>query len=257
MKKILSLVICLLMLSGCVAKHRGLTTEEKIVADGFEGQTYYTQANIWCLQKDRISSINIHEGVVLPLGTKVKITRCEGAQIKFIDDKNVVYTIIHSRKSIITLMDLFNYYFSMENPMDLNGKFYKLTKEEQENIRKSNIDYGMSKEAVLMAYGYPLFSRSWTIDVKSDEWKYIEDSSRLTVVYFQDNKIFKIEDIELGLKTPVGRRQKIKVRGAVEGCKDYQKFYISDEIDKLKKLMDDGTITKEEFEAKKKQLLGV
>ena len=151
-------------------------------------------------------------------------------------------------------MDLFNYYFSMENPTDLNGKFFNLTKEEQENIRKNNIDYGMSKDAVLMAYGYPPFSRSWTVDVKSDEWRYIEDNRRWTGVYFQDNKVFKIEDIELGLKTPVGRRQKVKVRPEQE-CRDSQKFYIADEISKLKKLMDEGAITKEEFEAKKKQLL--
>ncbi len=256
MRKILSLVICLFVFSGCVAKHRGLTTDEKIAANGFKGQVYYTQANIWSLNKDRISSKNIHEGVVIPLGTRVNITRCEGAQIRFIDDKNVSYKIIHSRESIITLMELFNYYFSKENPIDLNGKFFKLTNEEQENVKNNNIDYGMSKEAVLMAYGYPPFSRSWTSDINANKWKYIESNRRLVVVYFQDNKVFKIEDVELGLKTPVGRRQKSKVRPGQE-CRDSNKFYTADEIAKFKKLMDEGAITKEEFDAKKKQLLGV
>ena len=37
---------------------------------------YYTKCNIWFDKKDRIPSTNYHTGLILPVGTKVKITAC-------------------------------------------------------------------------------------------------------------------------------------------------------------------------------------
>jgi len=53
---------------------------------------------------------------------------------------------------------------------DWGGLYSKFNGEEKENIKKGTIAEGMSKEAVLMAYGYPPSHR--TAALASDEWAY-------------------------------------------------------------------------------------
>jgi hypothetical protein len=155
-------------------------------------------------------------------------------------------------------MDYFNRYFSKENPMVDGGRFSKFTKVEQKNIKKGIVDFNMTKEAVLMAYGYPPPSESWTPNIQNNQWLYIEDGSTRIKVYFGDNKVIKIEDIQFGRKRPFGRAKKVIARtDNTQLNNSAQPGSEAEEILKYKKLMDDGIITKEEFEQKKKQLLGL
>lgn len=256
MKRLICLFAMAMLVSGCFAKHRGLTTDEKAIAGGLQRQIYYTQANIWYSDTRPTTSKNIHIGTIIPVGTKVNIERCSGAQIKFSDSQGVVYTLVLSRKSLINLMDYFNRYFSKENPMADGGSFSKFTKQEQENIKKGIIDFNMSKEAVLMAYGYP--PPSWTPNIQKDQWEYIEGGSTRIKVYFGDKKVVKIDDIQLGRMRPGRRAQRITVReNKSQTDTSAQKDSNADEILKYKKLMDNGVITQAEFEQKKKQLLGL
>jgi uncharacterized protein YdeI (BOF family) len=260
MKKLLYLFVIVLLFSGCIAKHRGLTTDEKAVAERLTGQTYYTQANIWHVYTEsKISSNNFHRGEVLSLGAKVNIEKCGDAEIKFTDNSGKIYILVLDRRNVIDLITLFNRYFSKENVMAEGGSFYKLTEQEQENIKKGIIDYGMCKEAVLMAYGYPTPFKEFTPDIKNNQWQYyLENNLRRTTVYFQDDKIVKIEDIRLGRKKPGRRRQKATVRENKRQIDALtQKSSNADELLKYKKLLDSGAITKDEYEQKKKQLLGL
>ena len=260
MKKLIYLFIMLIFVSGCITKHRGLTPEEKASAKGLAGQVYYNQVNIWHVYTEsKISSSNFHRGEVLPLGTRVSVKKCGDAEIRFTDNSGKTYILVLVRKNVIDLMTFFNRYFSKENPMAEGGLFYKFTNQEQDNIKKGVVDYGMCKEAVLMAYGYPAPLKEFTPDIRSNQWQYyLENNLQRTIIYFQDNRVVKIEDIQLGRKKPGRRRQRTTIReNKSQVDSSVQKDFNADEILKYKKLLDSGAITKGEYEQKKKQLLGL
>jgi len=218
-KLILFSVLCL-VLSSCIAKHSGLSFSEKKYIDSRKGQTYYTKTNIWYTNPEGIPCFTHLKGSILPVGMKVKILHCGERQIKFIMDSElakmdseVPFCLVHYRKSSINFKQLFNRYFSKEDVMAEGGAFSKLTIEEQNNVKNGNVSYGMSKEAALMAYGYPpsgwvpnpLLSNFWEYFGKSNIWR--------KRIYFMDNKVSKIEDVEFGRKVPfAGRRKRITVQ---------------------------------------------
>jgi len=258
MKKIVWLLALAILVSGC-AKHRGLTIDEKTTVNSLLGQTYYTQTNIWFSDLDNGKFNQFHKGSVLPVGSKVKLIECSGGEIKFSDETGMSYLMVNSLRSTIDLMTFFNRYFSKENVMSENGRFSKFTKQEQDNIKKNTIDYDMSKEAVLMAYGYPPAQKDFTPDTRSNQWRYLEDYNRRTYVYFKNNMVIKIEDTRPGHRRPFKPiKQKATLR-ANKGQQDVsgEKASSADEILKYKKLLDSGAITNGEYEQKKKQLLGL
>lgn len=150
------------------------------------GKTFYTRANMWFEGPKNFLSTNFHKGLMIPIGTKVKISSYRGARIKFAIDGGATYTYIHARKhSKIKLRELFYRYFSETSVMANGEAFSKLTKKEQENVLDGIIEPGMSKEAVLMAYGYPPTHR--TPDLASNIWTYWESRAVKNVLYFEEN----------------------------------------------------------------------
>ncbi len=156
-------------------------------------EIYYTRANMWFEHASNFLSTNFHKGTIIPAGTEVKVLRVSGVKIRFVNKTDgATYDYIHALKhSRITLKQLFAQYFSKENIMAAGGEFDKFTKEEQGNIKKGVIAPGMSKEAVLMAYGYPPSHK--TPNLASDVWIYWESRAVKSMVYFKDNILTRIE----------------------------------------------------------------
>ncbi|MBU4011616.1 MAG: hypothetical protein KJ882_12720, partial [Proteobacteria bacterium] len=63
------------------------------------------------------------------------------------------------------------------------------------NIKKGIVAIGMSKKAVIMAYGYPPTHK--TPHLTSDVWQYWYARVNKVNVYFKNDKVFKIETIGL------------------------------------------------------------
>ena len=142
-------------------------------ADKIIGQEYFLKVNVWYepLKEKKIPSTNYHISEMLKVGEKFKITDLAGKKIIFSDEKGVEYAISHYTKhNPISLAELFDRYFSKTNVMATGGAFEKFTQEEQKNIRNGQIVKGMSKEAVLMSYGYPPEHR--TPSLEGDNWIY-------------------------------------------------------------------------------------
>jgi hypothetical protein len=175
-------------------------------AEPVAGKTFYTTANIWYEKPGYIESLNYHKGQILPLGTKVKIVKAfemipgdhnalaPQAQnfersIRFVDDGGTSYTIVFNPRYAgnMTNWDFFRQYFSENDPMAEGGAFRSLTAEEQKSVLAGEIAAGMSKTAVVMAYGYPPGHK--TPSLKSDKWIYWENRSKTRIVYFSDDKV--------------------------------------------------------------------
>jgi len=171
-------------------------TSSPLYADNLSGKSYYTKVNVWYEHPNNILSTNYHRGTILPIGTKVKIHSIKDEKIQFTPDGSAqMFTIINSKKtSTISTEDLFNRYFSVEAVQAGVGDYYQATEADRENINKGIITLGMSKKAVLMAYGYPPTHK--TPLLTSDIWYYWYARLHRVNVYFKDDKVFKIEKIE-------------------------------------------------------------
>lgn len=185
-KVIISLIIMFVLALAC----------STLYAENLSGKKYYTRTNIWYENPNKISSTNYHKGAILPIGTKAKMHSIEGEKIQFTPDGSArMFTIINEKKkSMISTDELFNRYFSAEAVQVGIGE-YQVTEEERENIKNGTIAIGMSKKAVLLAYGYPPSHK--TPLLTSDIWHYWYTRPQQIIVHFKDDKIFKIEKIEL------------------------------------------------------------
>ncbi len=157
------------------------------------GKEFHTAVNIWRADPSRIYSINYHEGPMIPAGTKVKIQSYGDELIGFVvDGETESNTIVHLlRYSNIQFDELFDRLFSTENVRAEGGPFHAFSEEEQRHIRQGTIGVGMSKPAVLMAYGYPPGHR--TPDLDHHIWVYwLRRGERLTV-YFRNDRIIATE----------------------------------------------------------------
>ncbi len=170
-------------------------TFSSIFAAEFSGKIYYTKVNIWYENTNDILSTNYHRGNILPLGTKVKIHNIIGSKIQFTPEgSGQLFTIINTKKtSTISTERLFNRYFSTEVIKPGAGDYYQANEADRENIKKGIITLGMSKKAVILAYGYPPTHK--TPQLSSDIWYYWYARLHKVNVYFKDDKVIKIENI--------------------------------------------------------------
>ncbi|MBU1810545.1 MAG: DUF2845 domain-containing protein [Candidatus Omnitrophica bacterium] len=212
MKKVIVLLVLVVLIGGCASAEyitRNVRDSNPI------GQTYYTKVNIWYTNPKEIFANSLLLGSILPIGTKVEILRCKGREIKFsvnsssaFINSGSTFSLVLYRKSIINMTQLFDRYFTKEDTMAEDGAFFKLTLEEQKSVKSGEINYGMNKETVLMTYGYP---PDWIVpDPKlSNFWEYNARDKRWRI-YFEDNKISKIEQVKFGVRIPfVGRKEKV------------------------------------------------
>jgi len=166
--------------------------QEKELAELKQG-SFYTTTNIWFEDTEGILSTNYHVGTIIPAGTEVKIVSRSWKKIIFSDTSGLVFTLNHVEKqSRITLVELFDRYFSKENVMAEGGKFSHFTEIEKRNIKDGRIDIAMSKDAVLMAYGYPPSHKTPSLNYNT--WTYWKMRMAREIVYFnEDGRVKNIE----------------------------------------------------------------
>ncbi|MBU1054557.1 MAG: hypothetical protein KKC46_12135 [Proteobacteria bacterium] len=170
-------------------------TYSSLFAAGFTGKTYYTKVNIWYEKPNRILSTNYHRGNILPIGTKAKIHSIKDRKIQFTPEgSGQLFTIINQKNtSTISTDKLFNRYFSLKQINLSAGDYNKASVADIENIKKGIITMGMSKKAVIMAYGYPPTHK--TPQLSSNAWRYWYARMHKVNVFFKNDKVFKIETI--------------------------------------------------------------
>lgn len=197
-------------------------------AEDVKGKVFYTTANMWYERPDQIESTNYHKGTLLPVGTKVKITEVRDGtrpvtggnldpdmwklSIQFKDESGRPYEILYiSRhaKEGTSIWDFFRRYFSENNPLAEGGAFTSLTAEEQKRVKEGVIATGMSKKAVVMAYGYPPGNR--TPSLEQDKWVYWISRFTTRAVYFNDNMV---------MPEPQGSRRPSSIDQCIRACKE-------------------------------------
>ncbi len=156
-------------------------------ADSPVNKTYYTAVNIWFEDATEILTTNYHKGQIIPVNTKVVITKYGNSGFSFTDEKGIEYSVLYVKKhSVLPVKEIFDRYFSEQKvPLD------RFTGEERENIEAGTILEGMSREAMLASYGYPPAHQTPTLE--SNQWKYWGGRMISFFVYFnKDGKVSRI-----------------------------------------------------------------
>jgi hypothetical protein len=156
-------------------------------------QKYYTKVNIWYENPEDISTTNYHKGAMLSAGSPIEITGLGKGTIRFYDIKTgTKFELVQVKKYMsITLNELFERYFSRD-PVLEGASYAKFSPMEKENIRVGSLAVGMSREAVIMAYGYPPTHRTATLDAAT--WTYWK--SRFSDFQIQFDSNGKVASIE-------------------------------------------------------------
>lgn len=139
----------------------------------------YTAFNIWYEKPDNILMINYKLGTMIPAGTEVTNVRIE-QQGRI---NNLVFKIAGTGTDFKIVQDKYNKNLSLE---EFKRKFitYKnfdeltsgLSAKDIDNIRAGKIEIGMSRESVIISYGYPPLHRTPSID--TPKWTYYNKGSR-------------------------------------------------------------------------------
>ena len=140
-------------------------------AAGESREKCYTKVNIWYEKPEKILTTNYHMGAMLPVGSAVEVLKRKNKEIQFRDLKTgTEFRLVQVKKYVnITLDELFARYFSKDSVLE-GGAYAKLTPLEKENIRVGSLAVGMSRDAVIMAYGYPPTHRTATLEAAT--WSY-------------------------------------------------------------------------------------
>ncbi|HDZ03252.1 MAG TPA: SHOCT domain-containing protein [Nitrospirae bacterium] len=124
----------------------------------------------------------------------------------------------------------------------------------------------MSKEAVLLSYGYPA-AQDGTINIDENLWIYwgpTKQEARISI-YFLNDIAYKIERLEVGrFRGPLGRNTRIHKEELTNTEKynlinrvnlEQDESSLSKELRNLSELHSSGTLTDEEFNKAKEKLL--
>ena len=165
------------------------------------GSIYYTTANIWYTVPGDIRSTNYHEGAMIPFGSQVTIDGLSSRGVGFTTTNNLTCRMVYVGKhSTISMREHFNLYFSVDDPSKPGSEFDRFSEMEKENVKKGNLIIGMSKAAVLAAYGYP--PSHTTPDLTVDYWRYWTRFRQEVHVCFENGRVSKLEKVAVAGPPP-------------------------------------------------------
>lgn len=256
--RLISALLCMTL--AVLSTESAVSASEK--AEKIAGKTYFTAANIRYDKPGRIDSTNFIWDTFIPVGTEVTIKEVNDKEtfdvtsnaiqeehaIRFVDKGGVVYKMVFVKKTAApqqTVLTLFERYFSAEDPLAPGGQFSALSPAEQANVKKGVIASGMSRKAVLMAYGYPP-GRS-TPSLESNIWRYWLNRRKSITVKFENDAVVLPE----GEKT--GRERAVEERTVEE--KSVEEKSVEERLQKIETLKKKGLITEKEYEKKRSEIL--
>lgn len=145
--------------------------------------TAYTQIGMWSY-KGRHETTNYGVDHFIPINTQVRILDTGRRSIVFqVVDNGMKVELVNAEKYTNQNIDaIYDRYFS-QTPVNLN----RFSANERESIMRGDVRRGMSKEAVLLARGYPPAHETPSTD--KDEWKYWKSRFDTIIVSFRNGRV--------------------------------------------------------------------
>jgi hypothetical protein len=155
------------------------------------GKTAYTLTNLWYEKPMKLLPI-FHKGTMIPVGTKVKIEDTSSSTIEFSREDGMRFRIYSQKYYKMTGDEMAKQLFGDKNPTAKGGKFHQFSKMEREQIKRGQVKKGMSKDAVIMAYGYPPTHVNPSIEANT--WQVWKNRWNRMIINFKGGKVSSIQD---------------------------------------------------------------
>lgn len=152
------------------------------------GQTYYTQFVIR-YEKGTHQTTNYRRGASIPVNTPVKLLDISGKSIE-VEINVTAQKLVVNNVEKHTGDDVYRAFDKLfaKHKVDLS----KFTSLERSSIDKGEAAKGMSKNAVIVAIGYPPITETASLD--ADRWVYWAGRFNRFVVHFKNGKVSRIEN---------------------------------------------------------------
>jgi len=153
--------------------------------DPVASEALYTAHNIWFEKPESIHAINYKRGSRIPAGTEVEILGMDAQKIRFTspDWEGYVFVLLLDKyQADLNIRQLRERTFV---PADLTAQTVGMTEHEIGCIDAGIVEFGMSREAVLISQGYP--PRHRTPNLKMRQWFYWSNRFRSFTVEFDKN----------------------------------------------------------------------
>jgi len=179
--KTLIALFAVAVLAGCAATSSSPIPQK-------EGKTALTQINMWSY-KGELETTHYAVDTLIPVNSEVQILDTSGSTITFrVVDTGMEVTLVNKQKYTGMGIDgIYDRYFG-----DSKVNLSKFSNLEREAIENGRVVPGMSKDAVLVARGYPPAHR--TPSLESDSWRYWQSRFNTIVVNFDDGKVVNIRN---------------------------------------------------------------
>jgi len=195
--KILSVILLVLIGAGGVAAAAGLPLDVAPLKK-MEGHHYYLGYNLHAdLPHNKISSVNYQlRGGLLPWGTEVRVIRVLRNSLLFeVVGKGMRYRYEFHRKTrqSVPLAEHLGRVF-LESPDNLKLQVAGMSEVDKDGIYEGRVKPGMSREAVLIAVGYPPEFANRQALLSDRDWSYwISRFSKMVVSFGRDGRVRRIK----------------------------------------------------------------
>jgi hypothetical protein len=159
------------------------------VPDPRVGQSRYTCCNIR-YEKPEFNDANYQVGTLVPFGTRVQILEVGKNSVTFQASGGPPLTaVLRYGKDVITRDQFIDRLLVADDP---HAKLKKVSAARQKLIAQGGVEKGMPREQVLLSLGYPPAHR--TPSLESGEWHYWRNTWHQYVVFFDGNKVDRVQD---------------------------------------------------------------
>lgn len=154
----------------------------------FEGETLYTQRNLWVTDGVH-ETTNYRVEFMIPVNTRVRIGDTNDRVIKVsVPETGERFRIINMPQyTDQDITGIFHRYFA-----DQRQGLDAFSAAERAAIESGEIERGMSKDAVLIARGFPPAHE--TPSIRMDEWRYWKSGNDTRVVRFDGDRVSEVID---------------------------------------------------------------
>lgn len=181
--KLLMIIIGLIFTGGFICSGCGSAS---FSIKGSAGGKVYTAYNMWyeADKEDAMWVINYKTGTMIPAGTEVSNIKVEKSEISFttVDDQKKY--VVHLNAKFHPGKTTEDYAERMFTEKDFDQLTRGMSQTDIDGINEGLIMVGMSKKAVIVAYGYPPEHK--TPDLSGNVWTYWLNRFSSTAINFDD-----------------------------------------------------------------------